>query len=67
VLNKLRQKHAVKDDSGRNIGIDVNTGALGGECVYVCVCGFVGSTPDGIIMRGTSLGLWSVTLFFPHA
>ena len=26
VLNKLRQAHAAKDGSGRNIGIDVNTG-----------------------------------------
>lgn len=27
VLNKLRQKHALKDGSGRNFGVDVNTGA----------------------------------------
>ncbi len=26
VLNKLRQRHAAKDGSGANIGIDVNTG-----------------------------------------
>lgn len=30
VLNKLRQKHALKDGSGRNIGIDVNTGGVAG-------------------------------------
>jgi hypothetical protein len=29
VLNKLRQKHAAKDGSGRNYGIDVNTGEGG--------------------------------------
>ena len=27
VLNKLRQKHALKDGSGRNFGVDVNNGA----------------------------------------
>jgi T-complex protein 1 subunit eta len=26
VLNKLRQVHAAKDGSGRNFGVDVNTG-----------------------------------------
>ncbi len=26
VLNKLRQKHALKDGSGKNFGVDVNTG-----------------------------------------
>ena len=29
VLNKLRQKHALKDGSGKNFGVDVNTG---GRC-----------------------------------
>lgn len=28
VLNKLRQKHALKDGSGVNVGIDVNTGGV---------------------------------------
>lgn len=28
VLNKLRQQHALKDGSGRNAGIDVNTGGV---------------------------------------
>jgi T-complex protein 1 subunit eta len=28
VLNKLRQKHALADGSGRNFGVDVNTGAV---------------------------------------
>ena len=28
VLNKLRQKHALADGSGKNIGIDVNTGGV---------------------------------------
>ncbi len=27
VLNKLRQKHALKDGSGKHFGVDVNTGA----------------------------------------
>ena len=26
VLNRLRQKHALKDGSGRHFGVDVNTG-----------------------------------------
>ena len=29
VLNKLRQKHALKDGSGKNFGVDVNTGGHG--------------------------------------
>ncbi|CAL5229846.1 g13255 [Coccomyxa viridis] len=28
VLNKLRQKHALKDGSGKNFGVDVNTGGV---------------------------------------
>lgn len=28
VLNRLRQKHAAKEESGRNFGIDVNTGGV---------------------------------------
>lgn len=28
VLNKLRQKHALPDGSGKNFGVDVNTGLL---------------------------------------
>ncbi|KAK9846000.1 hypothetical protein WJX81_008028 [Elliptochloris bilobata] len=28
VLNKLRQKHALKDGSGRNFGVDVSTGGV---------------------------------------
>lgn len=32
VLNKLRQKHAHKDGSGRNFGVDVNNGALPWPC-----------------------------------
>ena len=31
VLNKLRQKHALKDGSGKNFGVDVNTG---GHCLF---------------------------------
>ena len=43
VLNRLRQKHAAKDDSGRNFGIDVNTGPQGlGVCVCVSVGGWGG-------------------------
>ena len=30
VLNKLRQKHALKDGSGKNFGVDVNTGRRSG-------------------------------------
>ena len=34
VLNKLRQKHAHKDGSGRNFGVDVNNGALLGSAEH---------------------------------
>ena len=35
VLNKLRQKHALKDGSGKNFGVDVNTGR---RCAQVSAC-----------------------------
>ena len=38
VLNKLRQKHALKDGSGKNFGVDVNTGDHDRlqTCLYCC-------------------------------
>ena len=35
VLNKLRQKHALKDGSGKSFGVDVNTGR---RCVLMPAC-----------------------------
>ncbi len=32
VLNKLRQKHALKDGSGKHFGVDVNTGVRSASC-----------------------------------
>jgi T-complex protein 1 subunit eta len=36
VLNKLRQKHALKDGSGKHFGVDVNTGACVGVNRFAC-------------------------------
>lgn len=39
VLNKLRQKHALKDGSGKNFGVDVNTGAYSSFANVLLPCG----------------------------
>lgn len=44
VLNKLRQKHASKDSSGKNFGVDVNGGTA-----FPIISGFISCNMSGIM------------------
>ena len=52
VLNKLRQKHAQKDGSGKNFGINVNTGMIIWSTLACLTSNAVSKLPSTPLQKG---------------
>ena len=52
VLNKLRQKHALKDGSGKNFGVNVNTGMTTWSTLPCLTCNGVSTSPALLCKKG---------------
>ena len=57
VLNKLRQKHALKDGSGKNFGVNVNTGMITWSTLACLTCNAVSDSPALLCKKGAFVDL----------